>query len=169
MKSAGMRIKKTVSGDVGNLLDLLDEAFDRKAWHGPNLWGAVRRLSEKEAAARPGPGRPSIHELVLHCAYWKYAVRRRLTGEKRGSFALEGSNWWTREGVAARAAWKSDLSLLLDEHKRLREAIASFPPAALDDRNGRGRYTNRRLIAGVAAHDVYHAGQVRLIRKLAGV
>ena len=123
MKSAGMTIKKTVSGDVGNLLDLLDEAFDRKAWHGPNLWGAVRRLSEKEAAARPGPGRPSIHELVLHCAYWKYAVRRRLTGEKRGSFALEG-------------------------------------------RSGTSRITARRLIAGVAAHDVYHAGQVRLILKL---
>ena len=168
MKNAGKTAKKAVSGDVANLLDLLDEAFDRKAWHGPNLWGAVRRLSEKEAAARPGPGRPSIHELVLHCAYWKYAVRRRLTGEKRGSFALEGSNWWRREGAGARAAWKSDLSLLLDEHKRLRGAVASFPAAALDDRNGTGRYTNRRLIAGIAAHDVYHAGQVRLILKLAG-
>jgi uncharacterized damage-inducible protein DinB len=116
---------------------------------------------------RPAPGRPSVHEIVLHCAYWKYAVRRRLTGEKRGSFTLEGSNWWKREGAGARASWKSDLSLLLDEHKRLRAAIASLPAAGLAERSGAGRHTARRLIAGAAAHDVYHAGQIRLILKLA--
>jgi len=162
-----MRTTKTSTSEIQILLDLVDEAFDRKAWHGPNLWGAVRRLPAEEASTRPAPGRPSVHEIVLHCAYWKYAVRRRLTGEKRGSFALKGSNWWKREGAEARASWKSDLSLLLDEHKRLRALVASLSPAALEGRSGTSRYTVRRLIAGVAAHDVYHAGQVRLILKLA--
>ena len=162
-----MRATKKSAREVGILLDLVDEAFDRKAWHGPNLWGAVRRLRAEEASARPAPLRPSVHEIVLHCAYWKYAVRRRLTGEKRGSFALKGSNWWKREGAEALVSWKSDLSLLLDEHKRLRAVIESFPAAGLEGRSGTSRITARRLIAGVAAHDVYHAGQVRLILKLA--
>jgi uncharacterized damage-inducible protein DinB len=162
-----MKTATKPSREIEVLLEFADEAFDRKAWHGPNLWGAVRRLTAEDASARPGPGRPSIHEIVLHCAYWKYAVRRRLTGEKRGSFALTGSNWWKREGVAGRAAWKSDLSLLLDEHKRLRAVIESFPSAGLPGRSGTSRFTARRLIAGVAAHDVYHTGQIRLILKLA--
>ncbi|HEY6050809.1 MAG TPA: DinB family protein, partial [Thermoanaerobaculia bacterium] len=70
--------------EIALLLSIVDEAYDRSAWHGPNLKGSLRRLTEEEAAWRPGPGRHSAWELAVHAAYWKYAVRRRLTGEKRG-------------------------------------------------------------------------------------
>ncbi len=61
------------------LLDLLDEAFDKKSWHGPNLRGSIRGVTAQQAAWRPGPDRHNIWELTLHAAYWKYVVRRRLT------------------------------------------------------------------------------------------
>jgi hypothetical protein len=75
---------------TGALLASLEEAFDRRSWHGTNLRGAIRGLSLDQAAWRPGPARHNIWELVLHAAYWKYAVRRRLTGDKRGTFPLKG-------------------------------------------------------------------------------
>ena len=81
---------------IAAALELIDEAFQKKAWHGPNLRGTIRGLGAAEAAWRPGPGRHSVWELVVHAAYWKYAVRRRVTGEKRGTFALAGSNWFPR-------------------------------------------------------------------------
>ncbi len=158
---------KTTHPAIGVLLHLLDEAFDRPAWHGPNLWGAVRRLPPEEAAWRPAPGRHSVQELVLHCAYWKYVARRRLTGGKRGSFALKGSNFFPREGAAALAAWPSDRKLLLDEHRKLRDVVASFPSARLPLRSKGKRQSNLRVIAGVAAHDLYHTGQIRLLLRLA--
>jgi uncharacterized damage-inducible protein DinB len=161
-----MREKKT-DPSTAILLHLLDEAFDRKAWHGPNLFGSVRRLSPEEAAWRPSPERHSVQELALHCAYWKYAVRRKLTGEKRGSFSLKGSNFFPREGAAALAAWAPDRKLLLDEHRKLRAVIEAFPPSKLNERAPGVRHTFRRLIAGAAAHDVYHTGQIRLLLKLA--
>ncbi|HQR45311.1 MAG TPA: DinB family protein [Thermoanaerobaculia bacterium] len=157
---------KEPSGEIGLLLHLLDEAFDRTAWHGPNLFGSVRRLGAGEAAARPGAGRHSVQEIVLHCAYWKYAVRRKLTGGKRGSFPLTGSNWFAREGGAARAAWPADRALLRREHEALRAAVAAFPARKLRSRAPASRNSYLRLIAGAAAHDLYHAGQVRLIRRL---
>ncbi len=40
--------------EIEILLDLVDEAFDRKAWHGPNLWGAVRRLPRRGRVRAPG-------------------------------------------------------------------------------------------------------------------
>jgi hypothetical protein len=143
------------------LLEFLDEAFDRKSWHGPNLWGSVRGVRAEEAAWRPGPGRHNIWELVLHAAYWKYVVRRRLTGEQRGSFVLSGSNFFERpQGDPSQAAWKADTAILLQEHRQLREVIYGLsltaeaaPPIA-------------RLIRGIAAHDLYHAGQIRLLRRL---
>ncbi len=150
------------------LLGLLDEAFDKKAWHGPNLRGAVRGLSAEEAAWRPAPDRHNVWETMVHAAYWKYAVRRRLTGEKRGSFALQGSNWFERpKGAPSEAAWRDDVSLLVAEHEKLREVVAVFPARLLQRRSSGSRFSNLALIRGVAAHDLYHAGQIQLLKRLA--
>src|SRR5512140_1992760 len=90
------------------LLDLLAEAYERKSWHGTNLHGSFRGMTASQAAWRPGEGRLNAWELALHAAYWKYAARRKLTGEKRGSFALEGSNFFRRPvGEPSEAAWKA--------------------------------------------------------------
>jgi uncharacterized damage-inducible protein DinB len=160
--------QKKPDQEIAILLHVLDEAFDKTGWHGPNLFGSIRRLSPEEASWRPSPERHSVQELVLHCAYWKYAVRRKLTEDKRGSFPLKGSNFFPREGAVARALWASDLKLLKAEHEALRAAVTTFPAASLGDRAGSSRHTFLRLIAGIAAHDLYHTGQIRLLLKLAG-
>src|SRR5512134_818542 len=81
---------------IDQLLDIVARAYDRRSWHGTNLRGSIRGLAPAAAAKRPRPGRHNIWELVVHAAYWKYAVRRRLTGQKRGSFPLDGSNFFKR-------------------------------------------------------------------------
>jgi hypothetical protein len=151
--------------EIDSLLALLDEAYSRAAWHGPNLRGSIRGVTAREAALRPGKGRHNIWELVVHAAYWKYTVRRRLLGEKRGSFALPGSNFFKRSAEPSGKAWRADVALLESEHRKLREAVSSIPPNTLD-RPARGSKTIvRRLIAGIAFHDVYHAGQIQLIKR----
>ena len=150
------------------LLDLLDEAFSRHSWHGPNLRGALRGVSAAQAARRPGPGRHSIHELVVHAAYWKYVVRRVITGagEKRGGFSLPGSNWFPRPDHADEAGWKADKALLALEHRLLRAAVARLGWAALR-RPPRGkRVSAAHYVRGAAAHDLYHAGQIQLLKRL---
>ena len=144
--------------EIQILLEGLDEAFDKKSWHGPNLRGSIRGVSAAEAAWRPAAGRHNIRELTLHAAYWKYVVRRKLTGEKRGAFQLKGSNFFSRPGDdASEAAWKADIGILEEEHRKLREAIAAVSSASA---------ATLHLIRGAAAHDLYHAGQIRLLRHL---
>jgi hypothetical protein len=152
---------------MDELLANVDQAYDRKSWHGTNLRGSIRGVTAEEAAWRPAPGRHNIWELVVHAAYWKYVVWRRLTGEKRGSFALEGSNFFARpQGSVDESAWRSDIELLRRTHKTLREAIASMHPGALH-RAGKGSTaTNFFMISGIAAHDLYHAGQIQLLKRL---
>jgi hypothetical protein len=139
------------------LLDGIDEGYLRKAWHGPTLRGALRGVSAAQASRRPEAGRHNIWELTLHCAYWKYAVRRKLTGDRRGSFPRAGSNWLALPSPTERA-WREDLQLLADEHRALRRAVEDLPAARLE----RGL----RLIRGIAYHDVYHAGQIQVVKKL---
>jgi uncharacterized damage-inducible protein DinB len=148
------------------LLTALDQAFDHKAWHGTTLRGSVRGLSAEEAAWRPAPGRHNIWEIVLHTAYWKYIVRRRVSGVRDASFARKGSNWFPSPASASEREWKSDVALLQDEHRKLREAVAAFPPQDLGKLSPKKKWTREEEIFGIAAHDLYHAGQIQLLKRL---
>lgn len=151
---------------VETLVALLDEAFERRSWHGPNLRGALRGLGATKAAWRPAPGRHCAWEIAVHAAYWKYAAWRRLTGEKRGSFARPGSNWFAPAGKLTEARWREDQALLATCHERLRAAVAKLSDDDLTRRSVGGRETIGRLVRGIAAHDLYHAGQIQLLKRL---
>ncbi|HEV7644998.1 MAG TPA: DinB family protein [Pyrinomonadaceae bacterium] len=150
------------------ILDLIDQAFDHKAWHGPNLRGALRGLELEEVIWRPAPGKHNIWELMLHAAYWKYVVRRRLLNEEKGSFQLPGSNFFERpaEGHADKKAWEKDVKLLVENHKSLRAAVANLKPQSLADTASGSKYSILQTVNGIAAHDLYHAGQIQLIKRL---
>ena len=151
---------------IASLLAQLDEAFDRRSWHGTNLRGSLRGMTAAVASRRPAPARHNAWEIAVHAAYWKYAAWRRLTGEKRGTFGREGSNWFASPVPATEAAWRKDVALLVSYHRQLREAVARLADGDLDRRAVGGRETVGRLVRGIAAHDLYHAGQIQLLKRL---
>ena len=159
-------LRRTGDARIELLLEMLDQAFDRKGWHGTTLRGALRGMSAEGALWRPGPERHNIWELTVHAAYWKYAVRRRLAGDATGSFSRKPSNWPLVPATADPAAWKLDIGLLETEHRLLREVVRTLPPAKLEARSPQGVWTNAEEIHGIAAHDLYHTGQIQLIKKL---
>ena len=152
--------------EIELLLRLLDEAYDKKSWHGPNLKSTVRRLDAQRAAWRPNTNRHSIAEIVVHAAYWKYSVRRRLRDDTRGSFPLRGSNWFRLPSPLTEQTWREYLTLLDTEHRTLREAVAQFRPDRLHRIPTGSKVRFSTLIYGVAHHDVYHAGQIQLLKRL---
>jgi len=103
---------------------------------------------------------------VVHAAYWKHAVRRRILGEKRGSFPVKGSNWFKRPTAVTLEAWRADVALLEQMHCRLREAVAGMTPDRLRGTSRGGTLTAGALISGITAHDVYHAGQIQILKRL---
>jgi hypothetical protein len=151
---------------VHQLLFLLDTAYDHTSWHGPNLRGSIRGVTPAQAAWRPAPGRHNIWELVVHAAYWKYVAWRRLTGAKRGSFPEAGSNWLQRPVASGARAWQADLALLDQMHTTLRASVVPLTDRDIARRIGRSAVTVRALVTGVAAHDLYHAGQIQLLKRL---
>lgn len=155
-----------LSPEIQLLLQGVDEGYLKKAWHGPNLRGSIRGLTAKEAAWRPGNNRHNIWENLVHCAYWKYVVWRRILGEKRGSFPLKGSNWFKRPDELSEEAWQQDVALLDDMHSMMRETIAQLKPSDLEKAAHGSKQSNRFIVTGIAMHDVYHAGQIQLIKRL---
>ena len=158
--------REIVPNAITILLSQFDHAYDRRSWHGPNLRGSLRGVTPAQAAWRPARGRHNVWELAVHAAYWKYAVRRRITGEKRGAFPLEGSNFFPRPLAATAPAWKSDLALLAATHRSLRELIAGLGEQDLERVPVGSTVSVLGMVNGIAAHDLYHAGQIQLLKRL---
>jgi hypothetical protein len=150
------------------LVRQLDRAFDVRSWHGPNLMGSLRGVAGDLITWRPQPDRHNIGELVVHAAYWKYRVCRLIDHAGTPEFDLPGSDFFEREPPVLPKAWKADLALLQQWHKRLRTITAAVPTRRLDEVPPRSEFSTQDLLLGAAAHDLYHAGQIRLIRRMYG-
>ena len=154
------------SREVQQLLSILDQAYDRRSWHGTNLRGSIRGVSAGQASWRPRSGRHNVWEIVVHSAYWKYAAWRRLAGERRGSFPLKGSNWFPRPQQTDEQLWRADIALLDQMHRLLRESVNNLGASDLSLIAKGSKVTNAFIVSGVAAHDLYHAGQIQLLKTL---
>jgi hypothetical protein len=103
---------------------------------------------------------------MIHCAYWKYIVRRRITGEKKGSFPLKGSNWFQSPAALSQSGLRKDVALLNEVHEAMVAAIAKLSPDQLSVIPKNSKVSNATIIRGIASHDVYHAGQIQLLKRL---
>ena len=118
------------------------------------------------ASWRPASGRHNVWEVVVHAAFWKHVARERLTGKKDATFPYEGEDWFTCPNGSR--AFTDDVALLKSEHQKLRKIISGLSRAAFEKPvHGRRHHTAAFTIRGITAHDLYHAGQIQLLKALA--
>lgn len=146
--------------EIERILDQLKRSYTADAWHGPAVHEVLRGVSPDAARRHPIAGAHSILEIVLHMTAWKTIVRRRLDGEK---FDVTPEMDWPKPADGD-AAWERALAGLDDAHARLHESIARYDDARLGTApaGGASAYV---LMHGVIQHDLYHAGQIALLRK----
>jgi uncharacterized damage-inducible protein DinB len=142
--------------------DQLNRSFRGEAWHGPCLQDLLADVSFEQALARPFANVHSIWEIVLHIITWLEVARRRLGGE---DWEPDPEQDWPAVADATESGWKIALGHLEGAVERLRGAITAFNPDRLDE-NVRGKpYSIYFLLHGVIQHNLYHAGQIALLKK----
>jgi hypothetical protein len=159
-------MKNKADSQTKLLIEIFDQAFDKPSWHGTNLRGSVRGLTIQQLLWRPGPKRHNIWEIALHAAYWKYAVHRRMTGGEKGLFPRKPSNYPAIPKKPNKSSWQEDLELLTEWHKKLRQIILEFPMTRWNECPPESKWTFLQTAYGVASHDLYHAGQIQLLKRL---
>jgi uncharacterized damage-inducible protein DinB len=150
------------------ILQTLDPPPGTKPWYGGStVSGCLRGVGAEQALWKPEAKRHSIWELSLHIAYWKYAVRRNILGSPTGGFPRSPSNWPDAPPSADGKLWAEDRRLLAREHGSLVDAIRAFDPKRLDERLPRdSKYTYSDVLMGIINHDLYHTGQIVLMKRL---
>jgi len=164
-------VRTATSPQVARVVDLLDRAYGGDAWHGPSLTESLADVSAKLAAARPLHDMHSIWEIVLHVIGWKHEVCRRVEGADPG-MPSEGD--WPDVKSPTDSHWASAREELENAHRRLIAATRLLPESRLVDMVGAHRdrplgtgVTFFAMLMGAVQHDVYHAGQIVLLKKVA--
>jgi uncharacterized damage-inducible protein DinB len=155
---------------MGRELERLEEqlrrAFEGEAWHGPSVRDALAGVTPEAAAAHPVAGAHGIWELALHLGGTYRLVLRRLGGEDAQLTAAED---WPEVPAPTEASWRAAIDTLADLNRQVREAVLRFDPSRLDQPLCSGApYSAYTQFIGITQHDLYHAGQIALLKKIAG-
>ena len=148
--------------ELMRIADLLDRAGHGDAWHGPPVDANVAGVTADQAKARPIAAGHSIWEIVLHIAVWDRVVTRRLAGP---SFEPSAAQDWPTLTDTSERAWRSAVGDLRQARNELRAALVAFDPARLDDTVPGKSYSFYVMAHGIVQHDLYHAGQIAVLRK----
>lgn len=156
--------------EVARIRDQFHRAFDGEAWHGPSVMALLKGVTAEQAAARPIPGAHSIWELTQHIRAWEGACLRRLNGDPA---QLPDSEDWSDVNDYSEASWEKTKQALIDTHQQLLQALASVEDSRLDEpiiNDPQTTYSSVYVtLHGGVQHDLYHAGQIAILKKALGI
>jgi uncharacterized damage-inducible protein DinB len=152
--------------ETARLADQIRRAFEGEAWHGDPILEILKGINAQQAAAHPIPNAHSIWELVLHIAAWDGAVRRRTAGQ---AVNLPDSENFPPIRDTSEAAWTKAVAYLTQTHADLVKAVSEFPDSRLHERvpgKKEPYYNFFYMFSGIVQHELYHAGQIVLLKKV---
>jgi uncharacterized damage-inducible protein DinB len=150
------------TSEPARIADQLRRAFEGSAWHGPALLELLEDVDAATAAAHPVPNVHSIWELVLHIAAWDGAGSRRLEGHK---CQLKGDKNFPPAPTPTEAEWRKAVALAKRTHDSLVSTVASLSDKRLHEIVPGKQYDFYHMLHGIAQHELYHAGQIALLKK----
>lgn len=151
------------------ILATLAESYAGPAWHGPAVLEALDGVDAAAAFRKPAAHRNSIWELVLHLAHGRHLLASRTIDSEIDPFprAIREPWWPVSPKQPDAAAWRADLALLDATQTRLLGAIRDATPEQLARIPSGADHSIARQLLGMALHDTYHAGQIRLLALIA--
>jgi uncharacterized damage-inducible protein DinB len=149
--------------EIERITDQLRRAFEGDAWHGPSVREVLEGVTPEMAARKVLPDAHTIWEIVLHITAWENFVRRRLEGETvKGPTGAED---WPVVHDTSPAAWRRTIDALVEKHNQLIQAISKMSEEKLNETVPETDFSYYVLLHGVVQHDLYHSGQIVLLKK----
>ncbi len=149
--------------ETERIKEQLRRSLEGEAWHGPSLLEVVDGIDAKSALAKPIADAHSIWEIVLHVMVDAGEVLGRLRGVAQD---LTPEDDWPPVGPSADdKQWRTDIDKLKRVHSELFEEIDRADDSKLDDPIVEGFSSTYITLHGLVQHNLYHAGQMSILRK----
>ena len=149
--------------EIKRIKSQLRRAFEGEAWHGPSVMELLKDVTAEQAAAHPIAGAHSIWEIALHIATWEGFVRRRIV-EAAALDPTDEENFPTIQDTSEEA-WRRTVEEIKLAHAVLLETVAGLEESTLSEIVPGKPYSVYFMLHGVIQHDLYHAGQIALLKK----
>ena len=146
--------------EIERILDQLNRSWGGPSWTGVDIQPLLDGIREEHARAHPLPNAHSILELTAHMTTWMNAVADRLGGETRELTADE--DWRDVTNLA----WPAAIAEMENAQSHLSDVIARLTPDDPDKKVAGRKYTIYVMLHGVIQHNLYHAGQIGLLKKV---
>jgi uncharacterized damage-inducible protein DinB len=148
--------------ELARIEDQLRRSIEGEAWHGPSLNELLGDLTPAEAAAAPVAGAHSIWEITLHVMSTLQVVLERLEGKPA---VYSGRQDWPTISEKTAVGWSSTISSLNDTSARFRGTVLQAAATRLDEPIVEGFSSVYVTLHGTVQHNLYHAGQIALLKK----
>ncbi|MEE9374345.1 MAG: DinB family protein [Saprospiraceae bacterium] len=151
------------------LLSRIKNAFSLQPWYGVSVMKTLNAISYQNVNKCPDTlERKSIANLIAHMIVWKEFIIRKLDNDHDFDIALSSNKDWPETYISDDIEWKKLLSRLENCHQNILSRIEAKPePEFLENVPGKN-YKWMFAIDGVIQHDIYHLGQINLVKKLLG-
>jgi hypothetical protein len=150
--------------EIERIAKQLEKTFAGRAWHGPAVEEVLAGVTA-EVAAAPSPGDHTIWQIVEHMTFWEETARRWLAGDRTRP---KDEDSWTTVTDTSEAAWQATLARQRRLHASMLEEVARLDDTRLSERLFDDMPSVYAILHGVAQHNVYHAGQIAILKKAAG-
>jgi len=150
--------------EVQKIRSKLKEIYYGPAWHGPAIKELLKGVNAKTALVKPRKGVHSIWEVVLHLTTWSEVAVKRVKGEKVPQVSSEKD--WPDYADGTEKGWKITLQRLDSHQKKLLQLLEKTKDGRLSEKVQKSGSRLDRLLYGTINHEMYHAGQIGVLKKL---
>jgi uncharacterized damage-inducible protein DinB len=148
--------------EIERIRDQFQRGWDGDAWHGPPLREILRDVTASEANARPIAGGHTIGETVQHLSYWRWATVERVAGKL---VSPGHDEQWPPLRDASESAWREAIALLDSRQQTLMQTLEKLSDGQLNQPIAGRNYNVYVQLHGTLQHDLYHAGQIALLKR----
>lgn len=150
---------------LNQYIQQFEAVYRNQPWYGDNLLSVLEDVTDAEAFTRPAPNLKSLAELVAHVIYWRQSLIKRLEGDTSFKASMKSEDNWPALVSLKNMGWPALCLQLEQTQQQLLKQLQRHDETVLQEPYRTGTSV-QQLIEGVLQHDIYHQGQMALVKKM---
>jgi uncharacterized damage-inducible protein DinB len=143
--------------------NLYQSIYNGNPWLEVTLTGTLKDITAQQAYRKAHPKLNTIWEIVNHLIQWRRNILSRLHGKM---VATPDHNYFVPVLDSSEAAWEQSLQNLAKSQEAWNTFFENFDDNDIEKIFVQNNHTYYEHIHGIIQHDVYHLGQIVILKKL---